>query len=173
MRIGIIDCFSESQLNWVKYDTLPETNSSPMKIPIFHGKYHQNGGFSMAMLEYRGVHNYNLPTETKVPAHFATSLEMFHPPKKCSKTTRRFLVSRIPTFLIHPRELVIVVSGTLPETNSSPLKIGLPKRKVTFQPSIFRCELLVSGRVIHPRLILMFRLTNHDTFKINFSPFPI
>ncbi len=29
---------------------------------------------------------------------------------------------------------------TLPETNSSPLKIGLPNRKVVFQPSIFRCE---------------------------------
>ena len=27
---------------------------------------------------------------------------------------------------------------TLPETNSSPLKIGLPNRKVVFQPSIFR-----------------------------------
>ncbi len=26
-----------------------------MKIPIFPGKYHQNGGFSMAMLVYRGV----------------------------------------------------------------------------------------------------------------------
>ena len=35
--------------------TLPETNSSPMKIPIFPGKYHQNGGFSMAMLVYRRV----------------------------------------------------------------------------------------------------------------------
>ena len=30
--------------------SLPETNSSPMKIPMFPGKYHQNGGFSMAML---------------------------------------------------------------------------------------------------------------------------
>ena len=29
-------------------------------------------------------------------------------------------------------------SFTLPETNSSPLKIGLPNRKVVFQPSIFR-----------------------------------
>ena len=28
---------------------------------------------------------------------------------------------------------------TLPETNSSPLKIGHPKRKTVFQPSIFRC----------------------------------
>ncbi len=26
-----------------------------MKIPIFPGKYHQNGGFSMAMLVYRRV----------------------------------------------------------------------------------------------------------------------
>ena len=30
--------------------TLPETNSSPMKTPIVPCKYHQNGGFSMAML---------------------------------------------------------------------------------------------------------------------------
>ena len=30
--------------------TLPETNSSPMKAPLFPGKYHQKGGFSMAML---------------------------------------------------------------------------------------------------------------------------
>ena len=35
--------------------TLPETNSSPMKIPTFPCKYHQNGGFSMAMLVYRRV----------------------------------------------------------------------------------------------------------------------
>ena len=27
----------------------------PMKIPIFPGKYHQNGGFSMALLVYRSV----------------------------------------------------------------------------------------------------------------------
>ena len=26
-----------------------------MNIPIFPGKYHQNGGFSMAMLVYRSV----------------------------------------------------------------------------------------------------------------------
>ena len=36
---------------------------------------------------------------------------------------------------------------TLPKTNSSHLKIGHPKRKLIFQPSIFRCELLVLGRV--------------------------
>ena len=30
---------------------------------------------------------------------------------------------------------------TLPETNSSPLKTGHPKRKLIFQPSIFRGEL--------------------------------
>ena len=31
-------------------------------------------------------------------------------------------------------------NGTLPKTNSSPLKIGHPKRKLVFQPSIFRCH---------------------------------
>ena len=34
---------------------------------------------------------------------------------------------------LHPR------SHTLPETNGSPLKIGHPKRKLVFQPSISRC----------------------------------
>ena len=34
---------------------------------------------------------------------------------------------------------------TLRETNSSHLIIGHPKRKLVFQPSIFRCELLVFG----------------------------
>ena len=36
---------------------------------------------------------------------------------------------------------------TLPETNIAPDKLGHPKRKLVFQPSIFRGELLVSGRV--------------------------
>ena len=40
---------------------------------------------------------------------------------------------------------------SLPETNSSPLKIGLPNRKVVFQPSIFRGYSLVSGRVSLPK----------------------
>ena len=34
--------------------TLPETNIA-RENPIFPGKYHQNGGFSMAMLVYRSV----------------------------------------------------------------------------------------------------------------------
>ena len=45
---------------------------------------------------------------------------------------------------------IMKVTLTLPETNSSHLKIGHPKRKLVFQPSIFRCELLVSGRVESP-----------------------
>ena len=40
--------------------TLPETNSSPMKIPMFPCKYHQNGGFSMAMLVLGRVSMLNL-----------------------------------------------------------------------------------------------------------------
>ena len=50
-----------------------------------------------------------------------------------------------------PGELGIYID-TLPKTNSSHLKIGrLPRKKmIVFQPSIFRCELLVyrSGRLL-------------------------
>ena len=38
-----------------------------MKIPIFPGKYHQNGGFSMAMLVSGRVHPGKLTTGT--PSH--------------------------------------------------------------------------------------------------------
>ncbi len=48
-----------------------------------------------------------------------------------------------------PRKINMEPENTLPETNISPLKIGLSNRKVVFQPSIFRGELSVSGRV-HP-----------------------
>ena len=33
----------------------PKFNELPMKITIFPARYHQNGGFSMAMLVYRSV----------------------------------------------------------------------------------------------------------------------
>ena len=36
--------------------------------------------------------------------------------------------------------------STVPETNSSPVKIGHPKRNFIFQPLIFRCQLAVSFR---------------------------
>ena len=42
---------SEAYVIAIFFDaTLPETNSSPMKIPMFPCKYHQNDGFSLAML---------------------------------------------------------------------------------------------------------------------------
>ena len=55
--------------------TLPETNSSPMKIPLFPGKYHQNGGFSVAMLVSGRVNIFSyihLPYQTRCDdmAHF-------------------------------------------------------------------------------------------------------
>ena len=53
---------------WV---TLPETNSLPMKIPIFPGKYPQNGGFSWAMLvSGRVLHG--------IAYHMTTFPEMLH-----------------------------------------------------------------------------------------------
>ena len=39
----------------------------------------------------------------------------------------------------HPKGNGRVSVVTLPETNSSHLKIGYPKRKIVFQPSIFKC----------------------------------
>ena len=42
-----------------------------------------------------------------------------------------------------PQKMIICCFNdimTLPETNSSHLKIGFPKRKLIFQPSIFSCE---------------------------------
>ncbi len=48
-----------------------------------------------------------------------------HPYKKSCTTSRVFEQN---------------LANTLPKTNSSPLKIGHPKRKLVFQPSIFRCE---------------------------------
>ena len=38
-----------------------------------------------------------------------------------------------------PPPRIDITLPTLPETNSSHLKIGHPKRKLVFQPSIFRC----------------------------------
>ena len=48
---------------------------------------------------------------------------------------------------------ILWIKVTLPETNSSHLKIGHPNRKVVFQPSIFRGKLAVSfreGRMSYP-----------------------
>ena len=56
-----------------------------------------------------------------------------------------------------------------PKTDSSSLKIGFPKRKLVFQPSIFRCH-VSSGRVTqkHPRSDCFFcrlRPPNFDTLQ--------
>ena len=40
------------------------------------------------------------------------------------------------------------ISITLPKTNSSPMKMVVSNRNLLFQGSIFRGELLVSGRVL-------------------------
>ena len=49
------DALRPTQQQWIFVQvTLPETNIAH-ENPIFPGKYHQNGGFSMAMLVYRSV----------------------------------------------------------------------------------------------------------------------
>ena len=48
--------YGESPLFAIRFH-IPSSKltARPWKIPIFPGKYHQNGGFSMAMLVYRSV----------------------------------------------------------------------------------------------------------------------
>ena len=56
-----------------------------------------------------------------------------------------------PSFARSRLKPYLVAHGQLPtllQTNSSHLKLDHPKRTLVFQASIFRCELLVSGRVV-------------------------
>ena len=48
------------------WNTLPETNIAH-EIPIFPGKYHQNGGTPMAMLVYRRVSHLPIPFPPLAP----------------------------------------------------------------------------------------------------------
>ena len=57
-------------------------------------------------------------------------------------------------------------ASTLPETNSLPLKIGpSQKERIIFQPSIFRCDMLVSGRVCP--IVMMEMLKNYSNIFNN------
>ncbi len=51
-----------------------------------------------------------------------------------------YLRVRVRNGIIPPSKYGYFTSVTLPETNSSPLKIGHPKRKLVLKPSIFRFE---------------------------------
>ena len=61
----------------------------------------------------------------------------------------------------------MVNTSTLPKTNSSHLKIRCPKRKFVFQPSIFRCELLVLGSVV-PNDLYKSQLEQTDDIMLPF-----
>ena len=57
--------------------------------------------------------------------------------------------------------------NTLPETNSSPLKIGFPKKKVVFQTSNFRCyvsfrEGIYNDLVEHVKIFFIFLVVAYD-----------
>ena len=62
-----------------------------------------------------------------------------------------------PNFVNHLPSLKLTVRPwTLPTTSSSPLKMGHPKRKLVFQPSIFRCKRLVCFREGIPLVFVCF-----------------
>ena len=62
-------------------------------------------------------------------------------PNGLKKNSRDFLKQKgdIPANSKPRKSTKALFQLTLPETNSSHLKIGHPRRKVVFQPSIFRC----------------------------------
>ena len=57
-----------------------------------------------------------------------------------------FPSDRFQTFKLLSFDLRLIYTYP-PKTNSSPLKMSLPKRKVVLQPPLFRGNSLVSGRV--------------------------
>ena len=75
--------------------TLPETNIAH-ENPIFLGKYHQNGGFSMAMLVYRRV----FPRHPKSSKYLIRrceieSLKAFHL-RRCGRGVQTPILTRWP-----------------------------------------------------------------------------
>ena len=136
-----------------------------MKIPIFPGKYHENGGFSMAMLVYRSVYLlWSSFTPSKTHTWYTQKLPRFPnllnsgPPVLgrllghlcctclCGSSDlswhKRWVFPRESDtswrFQLHPWSL----------TASLPLKRDHPKRKLIFQPSFCRGELLIFGGVV-------------------------
>ncbi len=68
--------------------------------------------------------------------------------------------------------IYIFVYNTLPETNSSPLKIGLPKRKVVFQPSIFRCYVSFREGIYSLIIVSRSHLDPKKPFERRKNPLP-
>ena len=68
------DCYKPSIP--IQSGTLPETNIAH-ENPIFPGKYHQNGGFSMAMLVYRRVYLYVESESTRHQLWYPTKFQQF------------------------------------------------------------------------------------------------
>jgi len=172
-----------------------------MKIPIFPGKYHQNGGFSWATFVSGRVFEmiFQSGTPQEKPNLLGRSAAMASmgqalgnspwalralvwgssnsmvwglPKPRLNYVGKVFfgyisnegsLFSRMffnlqggwpPETFMTPSAVFVFMRKqypkvwfhglrfpnlTLPETYSLPLKIGLPNRKVVFQPSIFRC----------------------------------
>ena len=79
-----------------------------------------------------------IPAELSL-GHFFFKLIFFRIPRQMTAWFRRRSTDMLILPLFWFPESPIQDRFTLPETNSSPLKIGHRKRKGVFQPSIFRC----------------------------------
>ena len=92
----------------MKIFTLPETNIAH-ENPIFPGTYHQNGGFSMAMLVYRSVlhSNFEVVGKKKDPWKKNTkkwSIERSNPLISSLKQTKSWDIMFIIPKIIAPEK---------------------------------------------------------------------
>ena len=70
---------------------------------------------------------------------FSEALRQFRSSPVAPHQDHPFAEMNLPQPLVSEWMTLQNETGTLPKTNSSPLKIGLPKRNVVFQPSFLRC----------------------------------
>ena len=61
-------------------------------------------------------------------------------------------VSQVGLLGVYPYLVLYTLWSTLPETNIAHTNRPSQKETIIFQPSIFRCELLVSERVLYPKV---------------------
>ena len=125
--------------------------SAGSKNRVFHGLLTTRQNVPRTILTTMGSTNHgkNVFYRTVNPSHVVEKLEWDI--RNCSWSWFDHISRRNLKFLtcwVMLDRILIAKLYTLPETNSSHLKRFHPKRKLVFQPSIFRCKLLVSGSVI-------------------------
>ena len=125
----------------LKEDKLPSGKLTrlPMKITIFPGKYHQNGGFSMAMLVYRRVFLCMFHLFSSFPRHQSYSIVIFSADDVgCPSSPPKCIA-----FRFHETILSFGEPGSLGHRDSStPRKTNMSPRKSMVGSDVVPIEIL-------------------------------